>query len=253
MGLHKLADAVGHSAHHLVLAVIVHRSLMESGGHGGVVGKTVLDPLHQISLSAGQQKFLHIHRVEGFHVHLPHRERELPAVDCYPQQTAAGNHMVLRGLFAEVFQGGQRPFAQLHLIKNYQRLFPNDRLPGDAGQQGDKIAGLNTFIKSLDQAGICLEIEIGHIFIVLLSKFQQNVGFAHLPCALQNQGLAIGAVLPVQKILCHPALHVLPSCVNYIISIADFDVKIKSNFTLKSKQNGGKPYSTVFLHAAQNT
>ena len=172
VGLYKLADTVGHSSHHLILAVIVHCGFVEGGGHGGVMSKAILDPLHQLSFPAGQEKFLHVHRVEGLHIHLAHRERELLPVDRHAQQTAAGDHMVLRGLFAEIFQGSQRPFTQLHFIEDHQRLFPDDGLSSDSGQQGNQIAWFNAFIKCFNQVWIGFKIEISHIFIVLFPKFQ---------------------------------------------------------------------------------
>ena len=183
-GLYKFADAIRHPAHHLVLTVIARRRVVEGGGHGDIAGKAVLDPFHQTGFPAGQEKFLHVHGIERFHIHLAHGERELLTVDRYPQQTAAGDHMVFRGLLAEVFQSRQRPLAELYLVEDHQGLFTYDGLPRYPGEEGDKITGLNTFVKGPDQAGIGFEIEVGHIFIVFFAKFQQNIGLSYLSCSL---------------------------------------------------------------------
>ena len=92
--------------------------------------------------------------------------------------------MVVRSLFAEVFQGGQRPFTQLHLVENHQRLFPDDGLSGDSGEEGNQISRLDAFFEGLYQAGIGFKVKISHIFIVLFAKFQQNIGLSYLPCSL---------------------------------------------------------------------
>lgn len=62
-------------------------------------------------------------------------------------------------------------------------MSPPNGLPRYAGEQGDKIAGVDSFLKGPDQTGIGLKIEISHvpIPIVLLSKFQQGIG---LPACL---------------------------------------------------------------------
>lgn len=149
-GLHELTDAVRHPAHDLILAVTAHRGVVEGGGHRSVIGKVISDLFSQRFLAAGPKKFLQIHGVECLHIRLAYGKRKLLAVDRHTKQAAAGDHMVFRGRFTEIFQGGQGPFAQLHFVKDDQRLFPDDGLSRDTGEQGDEITGVDAFIEGPD-------------------------------------------------------------------------------------------------------
>lgn len=112
--------------------------------------------------------------------------RRPTAVDGHAQEAAAGDDMILRRRLAKILEGGQRPLAELHLVKDHQRLFSDDGLPRNAGEDGHQTARLNALLKSPGQARIRLKIKIGDVLIVLLAKLKQRISLAYLPRTLQN-------------------------------------------------------------------
>ena len=182
--LHKLHHALRHTAHHKILPVKLHCGVVQGRGQRCIGAKALFDLRDQLVLAQGQHEFLHIHGIQRFHIHLSHRKRELRPVDRNAQQAARDDDVIVRGVLTEVFEGGQRPFAELHLVEYDQCLFLYDGLACDVGQDRDQIVGADVFRKGLVQLWIGLEVEVGHIFIVGAPKLQNGIGLSDLPCAL---------------------------------------------------------------------
>ena len=115
--------------------------------------------------------------------------------------------MILRRIFAEVLHGIDDLGAILYLVKNNERLFGHDLLAACQHQVLQDAVNILGSLKELLIFFVFIKVEIGGIFIVTLAKLFQNPGLAHLTHALQNQGLAIGGVLPVQQLLQNKSFH----------------------------------------------
>ena len=54
---------------------------------------------------------------------------------------------------------------------------------------------------------IAVAVDVSHVFIGFSSKLLQAVGLAYLSCAIDNQRLTIGFLLPDLQLLCDITLH----------------------------------------------
>ena len=108
--------------------------------------------------------------------------------------------MILGGVLAEVFHGVDDLGAVLHLVKNNQGLFRNDFLPAGQHQILQDAVNILGCFKELLVFLVFIKVEVGSIFIVAPAELFQYPGLPHLANALQNQGLAVWRILPVQQL-----------------------------------------------------
>ena len=167
--------------------------------------------LYQIVRPERQHKLFHIHGIHRFHIDFPDGERKFCPVDRNAEQAACDNDVILRSVFTEVFEWSQCSFAELHLVKDDQRLLFHDGLTCNMRQNRDQVIGTDVFRKGLIQLWIGFKVEVHHIFIVGAPELQNGVCLSDLPCPLQNKGLAVFAFFPrFQKAYDFP-IHIQPS------------------------------------------
>ena len=102
LGLRKLQDTLRHAAHHEVLPVKHYRRVMQSRRQRGIGGKAFLNLLSQSSFTHSDHKFLHVHRIQGFHIHLTDGKGKFSPVDCNTEETAGYDDMIIGFFLIEV-------------------------------------------------------------------------------------------------------------------------------------------------------
>ena len=180
----KLHHTLRHTADHKILTVKLHCGIVQGRRQRRIGLEALFNLLYQIVLTERQHKFLHIHRIKRFHIDLSYGKREFRPVDRNAEQAACDNDVIIWSVLAKVFERGQSPFAELHLIKDYQRFFLYDSLTCDMGQNRYQIIGADVFIKGFVQLWIGFKVEVCHIFVVGAPKLQNGIGLSDLSCAL---------------------------------------------------------------------
>ena len=131
--LRELQHTLRHTADHKVLAVKLHGSIVQCRWQRCIRGKACSYLRDQIVLPERQHKLFHIHGIHRFHIDFSNREGELCTVDGDAEQTSCNNDVIIRRIFAEVFERSQRFFTELHFIKHDERLAFHDGLSSDMG------------------------------------------------------------------------------------------------------------------------
>ena len=148
-------------------------------------------------LASGPEILLEIQRIKGDCFHLAHRKGILLTVDRHTQQASRSRNMELRCFLTEVFQRGQCTLAGLDLIENDQCFTGNNALTGGRLQIPQEAFRCDIVVEIGGNRQIRLQIDIDHIFELLLAKFAEDIGLSHLAGAIDDQRQAVsGFILP---------------------------------------------------------
>ena len=100
----ELHHALWHTADHKILTVKLHCGIVQGRRQRRIGLEALFNLLNQIVLTERQHKFLHIHRIECFHINLSYRKREFRSVDCNAEQAACDDDVVIWSVLAKVFE-----------------------------------------------------------------------------------------------------------------------------------------------------
>lgn len=95
----------------------------------------------------------------------------------------------------------------LHLIKNNKGLFRYNLLTTCQHQILQNTINIFGSLEELFVFLIFIKVKICNIFIVTFTELFQNPSLAYLTHTFQDQGLAIGGILPVQQLFQNKSLH----------------------------------------------
>ena len=110
-------------------------------------------------------------------------------------------------VLAEIFHGVNNFGAVLHLIKDNESLFRYYLLTACQHQILQNTVNIFCSFKELLVFFVLVKVEIGGIFIIASAELLQNPSLTHLAHTLQNQGLAIGRILPGQQLIQNQSFH----------------------------------------------
>ena len=136
--------------------------------------------------------------------------------------------MILRSIFAKIFQWCQCPFAKLYFIKYDQCLFFYDRLSCYVWQNRNQIIRADVFFKGFIQSWIHFKIKICYILIMFSSKFQNRICLSYLSCSLQDKWFSVFTFFPVFQEVHDFSVHYFNLLQIYIfplIAIPEFTVR----------------------------
>ena len=114
------------------------------------------------------------------------------------QRTRADN-VILRRVFAKIFERGQRSGHLLHLVEDQQGLIGINLSSRVQLQPHHQALRIQIGSEQLRHSGIGIKIDIYGIRICLPAKFLHQPCLADLTRALDNQRLAVLALLPSEQ------------------------------------------------------
>ena len=162
----------------------------------------------KVFITISKQKFRKCHRVNLHEINLTDRKRGRLRQGNPQQRTSTGN-MILRRVLTEILHGIDDLRAVLHLIKDNKRFFRQDFLTACQHQILQDTVNILCCLEELLVFLVFIKVEISRIFIITSAKLLQNPCFPHLTHAFQNQGLAVGGILPVQQFFQNKSFHKL--------------------------------------------
>ena len=154
------------------------------------------DELSESLFPSSPQILLEVQGVEEHHIHLSHRKRSLLA-ELPPQQASRTGHRVFGRILAEVLERSQSTLAELNLVENEQRA------PWDYGktrkslERRDQPLRVERSLEQLGRARTLGEINVDEVIEAPSTEALKRIGFPNLPCAEEQQGLALRRHLPL--------------------------------------------------------
>ena len=208
--LDKLPDSLAQFiARHYnkIFTVQTHSGFMKRGRHWRIIFKALSYSGSKHFLTERKHEFLYVHRIKSFHIDLSNRERELRSVNGNAKKTAEGDNMVFGCFFAEVFERGQCPLAELHFVKDDKRALANDGLPAYMRKNGYQSLRTDVSLEGIVQHGRRLKIEVCDVVVSRPAELQNGEGLAYLTSALKDKRFAVLVRLPFIKIFAYFANH----------------------------------------------
>lgn len=139
---------------------------------------------------------------DGIHLHemhLSNREAAAVALQCHAEERTCGDDMVVGGVLIEILQGIKCFGTFLDLVEKEQGasgLYGNARIESEVVEDAADVLGL---FEDRRQLGLTVKVENGDMVIMLTPKLADGPAFANLTCPLQDQRLAMCALLPSEQ------------------------------------------------------
>lgn len=161
---------------------------------------------------------------------------------CGDAQKGAGcGHMVFLGVLAEVLERRDGSGTGLDLVQDNERSARIDVHVEVQRERGDDSSGIEVGFEEPASPLILVKAHIGDAFEMQLPELFEDPGFADLARAVDDEGLAAFASLPLDQLIHQLSLHGEPPSTNYALIIVQkhnnkgvimmTDAKIRRNYS----------------------
>lgn len=129
-------------------------------------------------------------------------------MQCYPQQTASADDLVLWSILIEVFQARESLGSLLHFVKNQQCIGRINFVSSIELKAHYQPLYLQAAQKQIPHTFIVVKIDINYLIVFLSTKFPHEPGLSNLTGSADDKRLSPIVCFPLLKLLHSRSIHV---------------------------------------------